>query len=235
MTDQAPATTARRSRWSRSYCRAAASTTRMEVPRNAVLVGDALDRLCRLPSASVDCVITSPPYFLLRNYGHGGQVGLEADVHAYVARIVAVCDELARVLKPAGTLWLNLGDSYSRHRNFGAPPKGMLLAPERILLALSERGWVVRNKVVWAKTNTVPASVTDRLRCTWEPLYVLTRSQRYFFDLDAIRQPHRSRVTPRPATNAAKYGEGGYRGPLAGTNSGLAKAKVEARVRGEKP
>ncbi|HVF74610.1 MAG TPA: site-specific DNA-methyltransferase [Acidimicrobiales bacterium] len=200
------------------------------VPRNTVLVGDALTQLRRLPAASVDCVVTSPPYHLLRHYGGGPQeIGTEGTVTEYVERLVEVTDELARVLKPSGCLWLNLGDSYSRHRRYGAPPKSLLLAPERLLLALSERGWIVRNKVVWAKTTTMPASVKDRLACTWEPVYFLVRSRHYHFDLDVIRQPHRSRRRPARSAARTKYTGGrraGWAGPLAGANDGLLRLRL---------
>src|SRR4051794_4014196 len=99
------------------------------LPRNTILIGDAVDRLRSLPDASVDAVVTSPPYHLLRNYGRPGQIGMEPTVTDYVGQIAAVCDELARVLKPTGSLWLNLGDSYSRHTKYGAQAKSLLLAP----------------------------------------------------------------------------------------------------------
>ena len=148
--------------------------------------------------------------------------------------VAAVCDELARVLRPTGCLWLNLGDSYSRNPRFGAPPKSLLLGPERLMLALSERGWLVRNKVVWAKPNPMPASVTDRLNTTWEPMFLLVRSPHYYFHLDAIREPHRSTRPPasgRPS--ATKYDalkRPAWAGLLAGSNSGLLKARAEGRA-----
>jgi len=202
------------------------------VPRNRVIVADVLAGLRRLPSASVDCVITSPPYFLLRDYHVAEQVGAEAAVTDYVARMLDVCNEIARVMKPEGTFWLNLGDSYSRHMRYGASPKSLLLAPERILIGLAERGWIVRNKVVWAKPNPMPSSVGDRLTCTWEPLYLLVRSEQYFFDLDAIRQPHTTTRTPALGTLQAKYGgkRPSWAGPLAGANDGLTRAQAEGRV-----
>ena len=98
---------------------------------------------------------------------------------------------LARVLKPSGALWLNIGDSYSRRRKSGAPAKSLLLGPERLLLALSTDGWIVRSKAIWAKTNPVPHAVTDRLSNSYDVVYFLTRAPRYFFDLDAIRLPYR--------------------------------------------
>ncbi|HVE45141.1 MAG TPA: site-specific DNA-methyltransferase [Acidimicrobiales bacterium] len=191
-----------------------------ELPRNRILVGDARQRLASLPGGSVDCVVTSPPYFALRNYAMAGQLGLEATVTEWVDDLLAVMDELARLLKPAGTLWLNLGDSYSRREHQGAPPKGLLLAPERLLLALANRGWVVRNKIVWAKTNPLPMSAADRLTCAWEPLYLLTRSRHYHFDLDAIRQPHRS-SRPPSRSKPPRSGPPAWAGPLAGNQSGL--------------
>lgn len=203
------------------------------LPRRTILVGDAHRVLSTLPTASIDCTITSPPYFLLRNYGQREQIGLERSVQEWVERLALVGDEIARVLKPTGSLWLNLGDSYSRHRQFGAPPKGLLLAPERLLLALSEHGWTVRNKIIWAKPNPMPASARDRLTCSWEPLYLLVRSDSYFFNLDAIREPHRSQRKPRRrGRTREKYS--GHRppwaGPLAGANDGLERAHAEGRV-----
>jgi site-specific DNA-methyltransferase (adenine-specific) len=198
-------------------------------PRNTCLIGDARTRLPELAPASVDCVITSPPYFLLRNYGAVGQLGLEPDIEAWVTQLVGVMRALRRVLKDGGSLWLNLGDSYSRHQRYGGPPKSLLLAPERLLLALLNDGWTVRNKVVWAKTNPRPASVGDRLTCTWEPIYFLTASTDYFFDLDAVRLPHRSarRRSTRPVPTE---GVPAWAGPLAGTQAGLRRARADGRV-----
>lgn len=185
-----------------------------------ILLGDAVTRLQQLPASSVDCVITSPPYFALRNYQVAGQLGLEGSVQEWVANLLPVLDELARVLKPTGTLWLNLGDSYSRQDRHGAPPKGLVLAPERLLLAATDQGWRVRNKVVWAKPNPMPASVSDRLTCSWEPIYVLTRQAHYFFDLDAIRVPHRS-LRSKSGKRPLRSAPAAWAGPLAGTQNGL--------------
>lgn len=168
------------------------------MPRNHILIGDARQLLDRLPAQSVDCVITSPPYFQLRDYGITGQIGLEATVGGWVDELCLVARGLARVLRPTGSLWLNLGDTYARRESFGGPRKSLLLAPERLLLGLAADGWIVRNKVVWAKTNPMPHSVTDRLSNSYEIVYFLTRQPIYFFDLDAIRIPHRSRAKGRP-------------------------------------
>ena len=166
-------------------------------PRGTIIVGDALNRLQELETGSIDCVITSPPYFRLRNYQHHQQLGLEDTIHGWVNNLLAVTDEIARVLVPTGTLWLNLGDSYSTHQHEGAPRKSLLLGPERLALALTQRGWTLRNKIIWAKTNSIPASVTDRLSCTHEVIYLLTRNPRYYFNLDDIRQPPKTRCTTR--------------------------------------
>ena len=162
---------------------------------NRVLVGDVRERLREVPDASVDCVITSPPYYLMRDYGAAGQLGVESTVEEWAHALRGVLGELSRVLKPTGSVWLNLGDTYSRHPSSGAERKGLLLGPERLALMLLDDGWIIRNKIVWAKTNPLPSSVSDRLSPTWEVLYFLVRSQRYFFDLDAIRVPHRSQQT----------------------------------------
>src|SRR5215813_2914243 len=129
---------------------------------NTILTGDACAVLRDLPASSVDCAVTSPPYFQLRDYGMRGQLGLEPTVSGWVADLRQVCREVARVLVPTGSLWLNLGDSFSRHPKYGAANKSLLLCPERLLLALSQDGWIVRNKLIWAKTNPLPSSVSDR-------------------------------------------------------------------------
>jgi DNA modification methylase len=174
--------------------------------------------------------VTSPPYFALRNYGMVGQLGLEPSVDEWVGNLIVVVDEMARVLVPTGSLWLNLGDSYSRSPTHGALPKSLVLAPERLLLALAERGWIVRNKVVWAKPNPMPASVGDRLTATWEPLYLLVRSARYFFDLDAIRVPHRSTRQPSRKQPRTSTGPASWAGPLAGDQAGLARLHAAGRA-----
>lgn len=201
------------------------------LPRNRVLIGDATRRLKELPTSSVDCVVTSPPYFNLRDYGRARQIGLEPHVDDWVQALRPVTHELARVLKPTGSLWLNLGDSFSRHNRYGAPPKSLLLAPERLLLALLEDGWIVRNRVAWIKPNSMPSSVRDRLTCRWELVYLLTRQRRYHFDLDPIRVSHRSRgrsparraIRGYPPPDAAPPS---WSGALAASHGGLDRLKA---------
>ncbi|WP_430333464.1 DNA-methyltransferase [Rhodococcus sp. ACT016] len=197
--------------------------------RNQILTGDALAQLKTLLDASVDCVITSPPYFRLRDYGHDDQLGLEPHVDTWVAQLRAVLTECARVLVPTGTLWLNLGDTYSTHTREGAARKSLLLGPERLALQLIADGWTIRNKIVWVKTNPVPSSVRDRLTASHEVIYLLTRSPRYYFDLDEIRIPHvsqRPRRSPRPANRAERAG----RGPNTHSDRGLLDLRASGRV-----
>ncbi|GAB3622774.1 site-specific DNA-methyltransferase [Mariniluteicoccus endophyticus] len=197
-------------------------------PRRQILLGDAALRLTGLEMASVDCVITSPPYFRLRDYQVAGQVGLEDHVEAWVDRLQPVLAELARALVPTGSLWLNLGDSYSTHPRQGAPSKSLLLGPERLVLRLADQGWILRNKIIWAKTNPIPSSVTDRLSTTYEVVYLLTRSPRYYFALDAIRTPASSPSRP-PRTPRRPGRPGGvprrWRGPNTDSDTGLLAMK----------
>jgi site-specific DNA-methyltransferase (adenine-specific) len=192
------------------------------LPRNRVLVGDAAAVLRGLLAESVDTVITSPPYIgSIRDYGARGQLGRESTVEEYVARLRTVTRELRRVLKPTGSLWLNLGDSYARQRGRGVPLGSLSLAPQRLALALSRAGWLVRNVVVWQKPNPLPQSARDRLSPTYEVVLFATKRRRYYFDLDAIRVPHRSSTVPRPTEAARRYQNG---------NSGLGGLKAAGRV-----
>jgi len=195
-----------------------------ELPRNTILTGDASTMLARLTEASVDCVITSPPYYQLRDYGTPGQLGLEKSVTDWVENLRSVARAVARVLKPSGAFWLNLGDSFSRHQRYGAPPKGLLLAPERLVAALAADGWLVRNKVIWAKPNPMPSPIRDRLTLTWEALYLLVRTPGYYFDLDAIREPHTSTSARSARPPLGERPE--WAGPLAGSQDGLRRARA---------
>jgi len=215
------------------YQRVAASAEPPEVPLGTVLCGDAVAKLRTLPPSSIDCVVTSPPYHLLRRYSAGeDEVGTETHVESYVERLVAVLDEIARALTPTGGLWLNLGDSFSRGPRYGGSAKGLLLAPERLLLRLVDRGWLVRSKVVWAKPNPMPNSVADRFSTTWEPLFFLVRSPRYYLDLDVVREPHKTSRQARPLKLDTKYGgtKPAWAGPLAGANDGLERTRAEGRA-----
>lgn len=194
------------------------------LPRGVILTGDARTVVSDLLSESVDAVVTSPPYFRLRDYSVAGQLGRESHVDEWVAELREVCKKLRRVLKPSGSLWLNLGDNYSRAARMGAPGKSLLAAPERLLLGLVADGWILRNKVIWLKPNPLPQSAADRLSPTYEVIYFLTKSRRYFFDLDALRIPHRSvNRRGRPARPSRLT-------DALGGNSGLGALKAAGRV-----
>ena len=178
-----------------------------------LLLGDALDVLRGLPDGSADCVVTSPPYYGLRDYGTEGQIGLEASPAEYVERLRGVFAEVRRVLADDGTLWLIIGDSYYSGKgsptqpdakNEGrrgwvrpvdkcgqdwAKPKDLLGIPWRVASALQDDGWYWRNVIPWHKPNAMPENVTDRLSNRWEPILLLSKSRRYHFDLDALREP----------------------------------------------
>jgi DNA modification methylase len=182
-----------------------------------LLLGDAVEEMRTLPDGSVDCVVTSPPYYGLRDYaGNPGQIGLEASPLEYVARLAEVFREVRRVLTEDGTAWLNLGDSYSSGRGTlntglnerwgnapgarkqeqgatrkplpGVPPKNLLGIPWRTALALQDDAWTLRSEIIWAKRNIMPESVTDRVTRAHEQIFMLTKGPKYFYDADAIRE-----------------------------------------------
>lgn len=187
--------------------------------RNQIFQGDVIDRLKDMPEQSVNCVVTSPPYWGLRDYGVDGQIGLEDSPEAFVDKMVEVFAEVWRVLKDDGTLWLNIGDSYctkangsigatglnastNNHveyrkthalRSKGVPSglkhKDLVGIPWRLALALQSFGWYLRSDIVWSKPNPMPESVTDRPTKAHEYVFLLTKSPKYFYDIDAIRDP----------------------------------------------
>ncbi|WP_434615617.1 DNA-methyltransferase [Arthrobacter sp. A5] len=202
----------------------------MTEPVNVLYVGDALDQLRKLPTGSVDMCLTSPPYFRLRDYDADGQMGLEADVEAWAGVIRAVAREIDRVLVPTGTFWLNLGDTYANHPRQGAPSKSLLLVPERVAQLLQDDGWIVRNKIIWAKPNPMPTSVRDRLTAAHEVIYLFAKQERYYFDLDAIRVPHLSKPGRPPRASSRRPAKERWRGPNADSTTGLADMKARGIV-----
>jgi len=174
---------------------------------------DALALLRALPDNFVHCIVTSPPYYGLRNYGENGQIGLEDTPAQYVARLVEVFREAKRVLRNDGTCWVVLGDSYAANRGSGAKPVGekqktnsgsllgalrvpddlkekdLIGIPWRVAFALQDDGWWLRNDIIWHKPNPMPESVTDRCTVSHEYVFLLTKAARYWYDADAIREP----------------------------------------------
>ena len=148
-----------------------------------ILVGDCLEQMAHIESQSVQTCVTSPPYWGLRDYGHDGQMGLEKTPDEYVANLVEVFAEVRRVLKDDGTLWLNLGDSY------GLKPKDLIGIPWRVAFALQADGWYLRQDIIWAKPNPMPESVKDRCTKSHEYLFLLSKSPKYYYDNEAIKEP----------------------------------------------
>lgn len=150
--------------------------------RNQVIRGDARSVLLDLPSSIADVIVTSPPYFGQRDYNHKNQLGSEKMPEEYVARLVETFAECRRVLKSTGTLWVNLGDKY-----LGGQLLGM---PWRVALALQSSGWILRSDIIWHKSNAMPSSVKNRPTTDHEYIFMLSQSLNYYFDGDAIREPH---------------------------------------------
>jgi len=159
--------------------------------------GDALGVARTLEAGSVDCIVTSPPYFGLRDYGSEGQYGLESTVADYVETMRALFSELRRTLADDGTLWLNLGDSYGKNKSL----RGI---PWRAALALEADGWILRNSIIWAKQNGLPVNVKDRFHSRHETVFMFAKSPRYWFDLDAVRVPHSEASLKRYASGLNK-------------------------------
>jgi site-specific DNA-methyltransferase (cytosine-N4-specific) len=188
--------------------------------------GDALAIARQLSAGAADCIVTSPPYYGLRDCGTSGQYGLEPSHADYVERLRVLFAELRRVLADDGTLWLNLGDSYSGNaspggeatRTYAGPPnanqpititkpgrsKNLLGIPWRVAFALQDDGWILRNAIIWHKPNAMPESVTDRLSSRYEHILLFVKQQRYWFDLDPIREPHTS-LAPKLFASAGDW------------------------------
>jgi DNA modification methylase len=205
-----------------------------------ILIGDVREQLRTLASDSIHCVVTSPPYWGLRDYGVEGQIGLEASPAEFIATMVDVFEGVRRVLRPDGTCWINMGDSYagswgSQGRDYGGvgvsvlsarqvmasqrkasgtgsvkqsglKPKDMVMMPHRLAIALQDAGWWVRQDIVWHKPNPMPESTRDRCTKAHEYIFLLTKSEHYYYDRDAIAEPC---VTPAGTpSNGVGFGHG---------------------------
>ena len=177
-----------------------------------VYCGDAKAVLSELKDASYDCVVTSPPYYCLRDYGVRGQIGQEETVQEYVGAIVGIMSEVYRVLKPEGLFFLNLGDTYysgkgqsqgidpkSNKRRFGLravdksggvgigiKPKSVIGVPWRVALGMADRGWVLRSAIIWHREDALPEAVKDRPRRSYEYVFMFAKNRRYYFNRDAL-------------------------------------------------
>lgn len=192
--------------------------------KGQILQGDCLDVLKTLPDESVDCCITSPPYYGLRDYGVDGQIGLEETPEEYVNRLVTVFHEVKRVLKEDGTLWLNIGDSYAGncsrtstgragmgleregiYSRKDAKSKDLIGIPWMLAFALRADGWYLRQDIIWAKPNPMPESVKDRCTKSHEYLFLLSKSQKYYFDYEAIQEDSLCKDDPRNGEGRIAY------------------------------
>ncbi|MDR2565034.1 MAG: site-specific DNA-methyltransferase [Bifidobacteriaceae bacterium] len=205
---------------------------RRALDHSALVCGDALAVMSSLPPESVQAVVTSPPYWSLRDYGISGQIGLEESVYSFVSNLADVFDQVFRVLRRDGTLWLNIGDSYtSGNRGWRAPdkknparamslrpptPEGLkdkdlIGVPWRLALAMQEHGWYLRSEVIWRKPNAQPESVRDRPTRDHEQLFLFSRSERYKYHVDAVKGPGGRRlrtvwdISTKPSRAAAGH------------------------------
>ena len=215
--------------------------------------GDSLEVMSSLPDESVNCCVTSPPYYGLRDYGTEGQYGLEPSPAEYVETMRSLFAEVRRVLADDCTLWLNIGDSYAsgtkgsggpdsastlvgtgaerngqrfaaRKFNAGLPDKNLMGIPWRVAFALQDDGWILRNDIIWNKPNAMPESVTDRLSNKHEHMFMFSKSRRYWFDLNPIREQVVTTVMTRnrrTETWGANTGLGAHNGTNAVHESGL--------------
>ena len=194
-----------------------------------ILKGDCRDVLATLPDESVHCVVTSPPYFGLRDYGVVGQIGLEPSPDDFVGELVAVFRDVRRALRKDGTVWLNLGDSYAndgkwggqtggkhvkalhcspigRNKRYtGLKPKDLCGIPWAVAFALRDDGWYLRSDIIWSKPNPMPESVTDRPTKAHEYLFLLSKSERYYYDADAIKEDSITGDPRRPYTSEGAW------------------------------
>lgn len=184
------------------------NSTQISLQGSMILRGDSQFVLSRLPSESVQCAVTSPPYWGLRDYGVEGQIGHEETLLEFIARLVGVFQEVHRVLRQDGILWLNIGDGYtSGNRGWRAPdkknparamsvrpdtpaglkPKDLLGIPWRLAFALQDAGWYLRSDIIWEKPNAMPESVRDRPSRSHEYVFMLSKSERYYYDHEAVK------------------------------------------------
>ncbi len=187
----------------------------LSLDRSVLICGDACRALQLLPAASVQTVVTSPPYWSLRDYAVENQIGLDDSLSDYIASIVDAFEQIRRVLRDDGTVWLNVGDTWtSGNRRYRAPdkknraramtirpptprglkPKDLIGVPWRIALALQAAGWWLRSEVIWHKPNAHPESVRDRPTKAHETVFLLSKSQNYYYDIETIRGPRGRRM-----------------------------------------
>jgi len=219
------------------------------IDTNVILEGDCIQSLKSLPEGIVNTCVTSPPYYGLRDYGEQGQVGLEQTPEEYVQKLVEVFREVKRVLRDDGTLWLNLGDSYSgsgkgpagnlgkthneremTHTHVsgkvpdGLKPKDLIGIPWMVAFALRNDGWYLRQDIIWHKPNPMPESVTDRCTKSHEYIFLLSKSKTYYYDAESIKEPVKQDWGTRDRTNGKYHNAGTGLNPHTGLQKSYEKA-----------
>lgn len=184
-------------------------------PPHQILIGDCIESMRSLPDKSVQCCVTSPPYYGLRDYGVGGQIGLEETPAEFISKLIAVFAEVRRVLRDDGTAWVNMGDSYSRD-------KQLMMMPARLAIAMQDDGWYLRQDIIWNKQNPMPESVRDRCTKSHEYIFLLSKKRNYYFDQQAITESLTQSSVDRLAQAGWEEQQGSDRVP--GKTNGAMKA-----------
>ena len=157
---------------------------KIEDIKNTIIEGDSLNILKQIPDKSINMVITSPPYWGLRDYGITGQIGLETNFNDYINNLIKIFNEVKRVLTDDGVCWVNIGDSYSKgkKRSNNVLSKSLCCVPDRFKIAMVDNGWICRNEIIWHKPNAMPSSVKDRFTNDFEKVFFFTKNKKYFFN-----------------------------------------------------
>jgi len=211
----------------------------MEMKANKIYQGDALETLKTFPDKCIDMAITSPPYYGLRDYGVDGQIGLESTFQEYINKLCDIFDEVKRVLKNDGTCWVVIGDSYGGTADKGnyvdpknplgrnaqsesltknVTPKCLLQIPSRFAIEMTNRGWILRNELIWHKPNVIPSSVKDRFTVDYEKIFFFSKSKKYYFEQQ--KEPMKTNDINPPR---------GSKGVIGQLNSGLRKQDLVGR------
>lgn len=164
--------------------------------KNKILLGDCLKNLKKFPDNSIDCVVTSPPYWALRDYDVAGQLGLEKKYMEYVSKLCDIFDEIKRVLKNKGTCWVNIGDTYLK--------TSLCQIPSHFAIEMCNRGWILRNEIIWHKPNAMPSSVKDRFTVDFEKVFFFTKSKKYYFEQQLQESSNKADVEYRRALRREK-------------------------------
>lgn len=225
---------------------------------NNLIQGDALTELSKLEPETVDCCITSPPYWALRDYKVDGQLGLEPTIDEYVNKLTAIFDQVKRVLKKTGTCWVVIGDTYNGNKNGNTlgtgkgslirpkttnqnrylqemvkkridmiPDKSLCMIPERFAIAMVDKGWILRNKIIWHKPNCMPSSAKDRFTVDWEYVFFFVKNQKYFFETqyEPLTEPDRIRNPMVDIVGGNKYANIQSHNPFKQPSAALGRIK----------